>query len=77
MACTTGNGLHSAVVQGPTMDNPRVDITISESPDTVVLTGLLLGTDGVPAAYARYLVDHGGGPSAAVSPIPMAAFARR
>ncbi len=54
-----GSGWHGAVVTGPTRDNPRIDITLSEAPDTVVLTGLLVGVDGVPAAYARYRVEHG------------------
>lgn len=52
----TNDGRRSAVVVGPTREQPRVDITLQESPDTAVLTGVLLGSDDRPLGKVQYSV---------------------
>jgi hypothetical protein len=46
--------LRSSVVSGPTAENPRVELTLTEGTDAVVLTGTLLDAEGRPLVSSAY-----------------------
>jgi len=47
--------LRSAVVPGPTLENPHIEVTVSEGADDVVLTGTLLDAQGMPYATSQFM----------------------
>ena len=59
------HSLHSVTVPGPTLEQPRIELTVRESADDVVLTGVLLDADGQPLASTGCMVSchYGGGMS--------------
>ncbi|HEX6813079.1 MAG TPA: hypothetical protein VF384_15755 [Planctomycetota bacterium] len=52
---SAGSTLRSAVVAGPTLENPHVEVTVSEGADDVVLTGTLLDAQGMPYATSPFM----------------------